>query len=656
MKLKFDSQKSLPALLCLILFCSMIIINGHSEMLLKRDVQYRESSRQDLRQLVKNDKSLISSIISSFENWNVGYGDQPDIAVDSHGNVHIVSTRYNYFTCRFRTSGVSPHQYTVIEWDTYHKTDHDSARFQVILFESGNIQVNIDNGSASINEFPITGVNQDSTHGIDVGSYPPRNKISIRFTWDGVSDYTWKEITYYWLDVTVGQPVWVETDDRSTPIPIGFDFTFYGAVYDWVFVSSNGYLKFTDIHSDEDTNPKIFPSGDEKASEVIAPLWDDWDPTDAPNRAKEIFYSMIDGNTGEVLIYNTMVSDWDGINSTRPSIVIDSDDKVHIAWQDKRWHGGVSAEITYTKLDPSLDDQDGDAAFEPSITVIDDKRLTNLDGWATSPRMAIDTDDNIHIVWENVYKGVYYMQIDNISSTEITEPTLLKDIPDALDCSINIAVDSKNNPHITWNDQRHTMIYETFYMMLNGIDNSIKKLPLIDATLITYDNNKASTGQSITVDDEDNVHIIWMEQIEDDVREIWYTKLNPALDSQDGNAADAAAITAISAKAIGANGGWVMRSASAYNSGKNISVSWWTREDNDIHYLQLDSDGNQVIADTKLTDAGRVGTDSDWMAPHCYVDAGGNAFVTWFDWRVGGIQCAKFQALGGRARRIIENS
>ena len=37
----------------------------------------------------------------------------------------------------------------------------------------------------------------------------------------------------------------IDEDDYSSPIPIGFDFTFYGNVYNTLYINQNGYISFT---------------------------------------------------------------------------------------------------------------------------------------------------------------------------------------------------------------------------------------------------------------------------------------------------------------------------------------------------------------------------------------------------------------------------
>ena len=568
---------------------------------------------------------------------DVGYGDQPSPVVDSKGNVHIASARYNYFTCLYRTSGKAPNRYTVFEWDTYHKISGGPGKFQVVLYEAGNIVISIAESSGAIDGFPITGVNCDSTHGVDLKMFPPPSKTSYRFTWDGESDYTWREITWLWLDASKGEPVWTELDDSGALVPIGFDFFYYGEVFPDVYVSSNGYISFEDPTPETYMNPTIFPSGNENAAKVIAALWDDWNPEpEVTNRTTEVFYSMVDGKTGGVLILPTLISDWDAIISERPAIAVDSDNNVHITWRDGRWDGLESMELAYSKLNPYLDDHDGDAAFEPQITLIDDTRLTNLGEWADNPRMDVDGKDEIHIVWENAFEGIYYMEIDK-NGLIIIEPKCLKLIPDTWRSSVCIAVDSKDNPHISWHDQVSTMIHETWYMMLDGSDFSTKIHPLIDATCVTQDDNQLSIGQSISVDHEDKVHIVWLDQKGDSVREVWHTKLDPALDDQNKDPADAGTITEVDDHVVASAGMWAEHAASAAGGGRSIQIAWWSGNDNNMYTISLDTDGNPVKQEIAITTAGKVGTASEWTIPFMDVGNDGTAHITWFDWRGRGI-------------------
>lgn len=565
---------------------------------------------------------------------NVGYGDQPDIALDSQGNVHIAFSRFPYFSTFYQTFGANPNRFTIIQWNTFHAKNGNPVKFQLILHESGIIDINIKENTGAVDEYPIMGVNHDGEYGHYIGAdYPPAfipmSQTSYRFTWNGRDNYNWGGIEYYWIDAKLGWPVWAEWDDSFAEIPIGFDFTFYGTQYNKAYVSSNGYISFVDNTTAHYANPMIFPSVNPEAADVIAALWDDWNPEFSTYRTSEIYYAMIDGTNGSTLIAPTLVSDWDGKWSDRPTIAVDSEDNVHIVWHDEGWDGGETAELVYTKLDPSLDDQSGNGAVAVIMTEVDDTRLTNMGEWCVTPRLAVDGNDNVNIVWEIPYEGVFYMQISNDNAFINIEPVCLKYISGAWKTSVDLAVDSENNLHITWNDDENTMSYETYYMMIDGGNGSA----LIEATGITPNDNQASTGQSIAVDGNDKVHITWMDKRGSTVREVWYAKIDP----DQANSPDLDGFIVIPDTLIGGAGTWVEQVDCATGDGEHIHVSWWSGFDNNLYYSVLNSNGDPVILEEALTNNGTVDSIFDWTTPVIAVNSSNDAHVTWFDWTGRGV-------------------
>jgi len=151
----------------------------------------------------------------------------------------------------------------------------------------------------------------------------------------------------------------------------------------------------------------------------------------AGTSADEIFYTMVNGTDGSTLIDDTMITPDDGCRSLKPEIAVDSEDKVHVVWQDKR---DGSLEIFYTKLDPSLDDQDGSAALDAVISVVDDTRLTEVGGQnSKAPDIAIDANDGVHITFYDDRdfgyheSEVYYMKLDASGSVLIPDTRLTFD-------------------------------------------------------------------------------------------------------------------------------------------------------------------------------------------------------------------------------------
>ena len=194
--------------------------------------------------------------------------------------------------------------------------------------------------------------------------------------------------------------------------------------------------------------------------------------------SEEVFYLMLDNN-GNVLIDSTRVSFVEG-QTFFPSIDTDSSNNVHIVWREGIPIGGQHPKIYYTKINPYLDDLDGDGADYSTISVV-----------------------NNTVIADNGY-----------------DP--------------RIAVDLNNNSHVSF-----TRLGEIFYKMMDSSGN-----PLIDSTRITYAAN-ASDHSSIEIDSTQKVHIAWRDRRLSQWSVIFYSKLDPALDDQDGDEADESVISLV---------------------------------------------------------------------------------------------------------------
>jgi uncharacterized repeat protein (TIGR01451 family) len=78
---------------------------------------------------------------------------------------------------------------------------------------------------------------------------------------------------YDFVDIAaIGTPLALGDDNSAGPVPIGFNFNFYGNDYTEVYVNSNGYLSFVDGPSDpsNDVLPNVLTPNN-----IIALMWDD---------------------------------------------------------------------------------------------------------------------------------------------------------------------------------------------------------------------------------------------------------------------------------------------------------------------------------------------------------------------------------------------
>lgn len=134
---------------------------------------------------------------------------------------------------------------------------------------------------------------------VDLTQYVGNSSIRLNFTFDTVDDIsneyrgcyldditiysTLKNYTridqfdYNWKDMTDGDTLSLG-DDESQIQHLPFFFKFYNQSFSSVNVSSNGYLSFYD-ENPVDPNNVAFPSSYNEYRYMIAPFWDDLDPT-----------------------------------------------------------------------------------------------------------------------------------------------------------------------------------------------------------------------------------------------------------------------------------------------------------------------------------------------------------------------------------------
>ena len=180
---------------------------------------------------------------------------------------------------------------------------------------------------------------------------------------------------------------------------------------------------------------------------------------------QHLYYTMLDPRA-QTVIDVTQISNGGGHRAWHPDVAIDSEDRVHVTWANK----GSQHEILYTLLDPSLDDQDGTSADDGVISIIEDTEVVRRQQNRDWPALAVDSQDNVHIVWEDSYDRhdkyfqqpqIYYkfLEIDEASREAITaiDSTLLTPIighkghPD-------IAIDADDFVQIAWPCNLHEII------------------------------------------------------------------------------------------------------------------------------------------------------------------------------------------------------
>lgn len=141
-------------------------------------------------------------------------------------------------------------------------------------------------------------------------------------------DYGWNDISATGTLVTG----WVSTgsfdpldEGVAGPLPIGFNFKFYGEVQSQLYISSNGFISFDNITEDTYTNDGIPTAG--MPDNYIAPFWDDLDGS-----AQGAVYCQQIGN--KFIIQFTDWQEYPGTGSLTYQIVLQSNNKIYFYYNN----------------------------------------------------------------------------------------------------------------------------------------------------------------------------------------------------------------------------------------------------------------------------------------------------------------------------------
>ena len=229
--------------------------------------------------------------------------------------------------------------------------------------------------------------------------------------------------------------------------------------------------------------------------------------------------------TKEVSVLHSTVRrlTFDTNSSINPAIATDSEGNLHLVWSDPRdrngegckWHNGhtewiIFYDLYYKKLAPN------------GMVLVDDIKLTELAGTplsAVNPAIAVDSNDNVHVVWDNeTWTGIgvlgcthstspYYMKLDNDGNI-VVEPKLIIQLPEYQSVPARgIAVDHDGNFHIVVVKSR-----------VEYADVKYKKLDKEGNELLNYtvdcqpgsDKNWAYMDVlDIALDSDSNAHIVY---------------------------------------------------------------------------------------------------------------------------------------------------
>ncbi len=178
---------------------------------------------------------------------------------------------------------------------------------------------------------------------------------SVAFAQTGGPDtygYTYGPTSYDWVDVEAlgGDSVNI-SGDSSTTVPLPWDFTFYGRVYDEVYVDADGGLRFSQPHSSIAYTNVCFPATTTTDVE-IAPFWDDL------SASYDELRMLDDAANDRFVISWSNVPRYSGAGEVSFQVHLHADGAIEFHWADVEFTasatGGNTATIGINDANPLL--------------------------------------------------------------------------------------------------------------------------------------------------------------------------------------------------------------------------------------------------------------------------------------------------------------
>jgi hypothetical protein len=333
---------------------------------------------------------------------------------------------------------------------------------------------------------------------------------------------------------------------------------------------------------------------------------------------------------------------WTSSSSLRPNVATDSGNNIHVVWWDyftstpdifhkKSTDGGTTWITKRLTWNPShsfysrfaIDSTDNihvvwqdnapgnlEIYYKKSTnggtTWSKNKRLTWNSGGSENPYIATDSSGTIHVIWDDISPGnreLYYRKSTN-GGTTWSGRRLTWNSGSSI--SANIAIDQSGNIHVVWNDYTPGN-YEIYHKKSTNSGT-------------TWSKNKRLTWNSgnsrypiVATDSSDNIHVVWKDNIHGN-DEIFYKK------STNGGAS------------------WVTKKLT-WNSGDSDFPVIATDSNDYIHVVwEDDTPGDLEIHYKRSTNGGTTWTEKrlTWLSgisyrPKIAIDSIGNIHVVWSD-------------------------
>jgi len=345
-------------------------------------------------------------------------------------------------------------------------------------------------------------------------------------------------------------------------------------------------------------------------------VWDDLEPDLGGSGVdRDVFYIQYDAQTENWLPLE-VVSTESTDGSEYAEIAIDSENNIHIVWKDFTDYDGAG-----TDWDVFYKQRSSTGTWSTTEVVSTDSTMTIY-----RPVIHVDAKDTAHIAWSDSTAGWEVTYKRRTSAGSWSPTIIVSEFSTNTAYDSRIASDTSGNIHFTWAD-------DTDYAG-SGLDTDIFYRTLDEDlttwspyTIISTESDSTSVSPNIYIDNLNKIHISWTDQTDFDGAgsewDVFYKYYDPQFDTWHITEVVSTECTAASMELR-----MVADDSHLYLVWEDLSQYLGVGVDQDIFFKHLDLTTNSWSSLGVLT----YDHDADSVTPSIAIDTLGHLHVTWSDW------------------------
>ncbi len=277
--------------------------------------------------------------------------------------------------------------------------------------------------------------------------------------------------------------------------------------------STTGTWHPVEVVSTEQTDDSGIPTIAVEEDGDVHVAWNDWTNYSGAGTDRDVFYKWRDSGLGT---WNptVVVSNASADSSKVPDIAVDTDGNVHVVWYDQSDYNGSGTDddVFYRRLNATTD------------TWTETQVLSTF--WGENPSIGVDPMGNAHVVWKEYLGGKYEVvyRCWNISTDQWSTAEIISTDSSGEPWYPEIAVDPGGHLHVAWTEpstaDNSGPDEDLFYKRWNTTTRNWTSIEVV-----SKESNWSSYTHGIAADSKGNAHFAWVETLAPDAG-IYYSHWN----------------------------------------------------------------------------------------------------------------------------------